>query len=823
MDTIFPGPTTIHLEGHQMRARAFLLGNEGGMVLHLPVELNVQARTILPSKWFGVSEFGRKYLEVSRIWFERAGRRTLLSRENQVGFDQDLIEAVRIFEVDGASVRQRYFVPNRLAGLVMTLESDRPATFVVEPQFDMRYYQSFNTEFGGYAAHIVNGPAGPSLEVENEIQGPAQDGRPGKPWKFHATVRTVGGTGSVQLLPAEHRLVQRTYLKDEHREKLIHKAYAETHELSPDEAPIWDSYTNTVYVPAQITADSPATFIYSFDENAERAQRLAARIESEGTQLFRKSEASATHFLEGALFRTGDAEIDLAYNQTMVRFNSALVARDVIVWFNDGGQRNSLDGIRRALTQHATVSGNGDRETLTAIFAGDKYFLDAWKRDENISLEALLLMANDYETVRIILDDTWQYQDQRTGRLPHIIRPVEPLVYFSSDGTLWALQRLWQYTQVSGDASLLDEKYPMVEHFFKASLPFVRRGLLPSGGIIRRSYLWETWEDTAFTPRDGYPVEIELLWLTVLRDYLSTIQARDSELAARLEETLEQGRSTFERFLLDGYVADSLDYDFIPRELLTPNGYLAFAIGYPLPEALGREMVLTARRQLAGSVGVKSLAPRDWPKVFSEEFLNDPANIHDGNMASVGIYNYHRGIEWLWLNPFMVAGELLYGDADHAYNLYVRGQVRSVLEKSGVGGLDELSDFHGPLGADFQAWSMTGFTASLRQFVGVSIDAIEKRVRIQPRLPSSWPELLSRHRVEKCIFDVEVRRLEDGGRLTVVDSHDHVPGGYTIEIALMDPHRDRVTINGRDVSGRRIDRRDAPEGAGIWIETAFER
>jgi hypothetical protein len=67
--------------------------------------------------------------------------------------------------------------------------------------------------------------------------------------------------------------------------------------------------------------------------------------------------------------------------------------------------------------------------------------------------------------VRQILESTWQYQDERTGRLPHILRAGEPLMYYSSDGTLWALHRLLQYTAQSADTGLLQAKMPMVERF----------------------------------------------------------------------------------------------------------------------------------------------------------------------------------------------------------------------------------------------------------------------------------------------------------------------------------------------------------------------
>ncbi len=784
LETPLPQPQVIHLERNQLKARTFLMGNEGGFVLLLPVELNSSQRNLLSSKWFGASEFGRRYIEAVSVSLVHAGKRIALCRTNQVAFDQHLHEAIRTFEVDGVVVRQRFFVPNHRSAVVVTLECDRPAQFVIEPQFDMRYYQTFSEDFSGYRASVVDDPRGSSeLKVSNRIEGPRKEiGE----LRFYCSVRSTGSPLDIELIPPNERLCERTYLKDERREKLIHKAYSETHDRSPDEAPIWDSYSNTVYAPAIITASAPVTLVFACDEDETAAESEGREVAAQIPDLYRRKDEASLDLVEQGMLRTGSAEIDLAYVHVLTRFNAALVARDVNV----------------------RTSGH-QIEHWTAIFAGDKYFLDAWKRDENISLEALL-HTNAFETARAILDNTWQQQDPRTGRLPQIIQLGQPLVYFCSDGTPWALRRLMQYTRLSGDTTLLEEKYPMVERFFCASLDFVQRGLLPSGAIVDRNFLWETWEDTPYTPRDGFPVEIELLWLTALADFIPVVNAHNPQLARKLEETLQIGRASFELFYLDGYLADSIDYNWKPRELLTPNGFVAFDLGYPLPAELARDMVKLGREQLAGSVGVKSLAPRDWFKVLSHDFLSDPHNVHNGNMASVGIYNYHRGIEWLWLNQFMVEGELQCGSTDIGFHSYVAGQVRSALHKSGVAGLDELNDLHGPLGADFQAWSMSSFIACLHNFAGITVDAQSRAVKVRPSVPSAWPELVCRSRVGSTHFDLRATNRRDGSQRVVVEPLDDIPPDYCLEVGVRLPDSYptmSATVNGKTVSAADLDLR----------------
>lgn len=811
---------TINLTGRQLRARSFLLGNGAGMVLLAPVELNESDRSIVSNKWFGVSEFGRTYLEVNRVWVKPAtgdGHAILLSRANQTAFDQDLTEAVRTFVVDRMTIRERFFVPmEKIAGLIFRLEADQPAAFIVEPQFDMRHYQAFNRDFSGYhaTATIENGAASARqvLLVGNRIKAPDGD-----EMTFHAVISSAGGPAGVELKPETERFLTRVYLKDERRDKLIHKAYREIHDHSPDEAPIWDSYRTTIYAPARIHVEAPAILAFGFDEKHGVAQRyareLVARVTTPGRRasspegMWEDPDARALSFLDRAMFQTGNSELDRAYTHVLTRFNAALVARDA-----DLGEQ-----------------GKG----TSAIFAGNKYFLDPWKRDENISLLGLLA-CNDFETARIILDDTWQKQDDETGRLPQIIQYGQPLVYYASDGTLWALRRLAEYTRMSGDRSLLAEKMEMVERFFGASLKSCRRGLLPSGGVVDESFLWETWQDTAYTPREGYPVEIELLWLTALRDFGPWLSEQGHHLAPAMASTLEEGRRTFELFHSPAagdrptYLFDSLDYGFRPRELVTPNGFLAFGLDFDISPDLAEAMVTTGRRHLRGRVGVKSLAEMDWPKVFSEEFLVDPENIRSGEMASVGIYNYHRGIEWLWLNTFMVALELRYGDSDQAYRHYVQGLVRSALGKGGVGGLSELEDLHGPLGADFQAWSMAGFVTAVRGFAGVTVDALGSRIAVCPETPSEWPESRSRHRIGDNLFDVEARTEEDGRRtvsLRHLGERDH---RYSQEIGLRLHASDpvpAVNVDGARVEDESKLRRSVAGKPfeGLWVDVSGRR
>jgi len=786
---------TVTCRGRHFREHTFLLGNRGGFVLYLPATRGISDRMAQPIKWVGASGFGRSFFEAVVVWVEVDGALVALNRKNQTEFIMRLDGATRVYQVGEHEIRESFFVPDGLQAFVVTLETDLPCA--LKPEFEMRYYQAFSTDFSQY--RVGETPEG--LLVSNRVTGV---GPLEADLQFYGLVGMVTGSGAIEMLPEQERFVEKAYLKDELREKLIIGVYKETMTKSPDHAPIWDAYSAKVYAPGRFHVQGPVSLICAFGDEREEAVEAFSNLRAKLPSFRQQKRDGMLRHLEEGLLETGNHDVDSAYAHVLTRFNDALVARDACLH------------IEPVHDDH-----------YDAIFAGDKYFMDAWKRDENISLGALPV-TDEYESVRRILDDTWQFQDRRTGRLPHIIRAGEPLVYYSSDETLWALHRLFEYTHASGDESLLDEKMPMVEQFFRASMGFVQQGLLPSGGISEHEYLWETWADTPYTPRAGYPVEIELLWLTVLQEFLSVVRRYDDELADQMAEVLEQGKQTFQQFVHNGYLVDSLSYDWKRDEILTPNGYIAFGLDFPLPIDLQRSMVLLARDQLVGHRGVRSPAPCDWAKTFPEDFLRDRRNCRGKDMASIGIYNYHRGIEWEWFNPFFLQGELTCGDADRGYRQYVQAQVIEAIGEVGIGGLSELHDMRGQVGADFQAWSMAGFLQSLHLFAGVQVDALERTVRICPALPSGWPYLRCRRSVGNTRFDLRYERPSATSHELHVRLLDPVPEGYTLHVGFRVPRGSRVrtaTCNGSptsDDSWSCADRCGSYAQATLWATRLLE-
>src|SRR5947209_11240640 len=101
----------------------------------------------------------------------------------------------------------------------------------------------------------------------------------------------------------------------------------------------------------------------------------------------------------------------------------------------------------------------------------------------------------------------------------------------------------------------------MVKRFFESSLPRTVDGLLPSGRTTAPDYLWETWMDTPHTPRDGFPVEIQMLWIACLRIFRPLLAARHPGLEARMQTVEAAAWASLAAFNVRGMPADSLDLE----------------------------------------------------------------------------------------------------------------------------------------------------------------------------------------------------------------------------------------------------------------------
>jgi hypothetical protein len=763
--TSLPTDRSIHLDGDGLNGRSFILGNKRAFSLSLPAASGPSPTLLHAHKWSGAYQYGRKFLEGQAVRVRLDGadpheKARHLGARYQTGFDMTLTTARRNYEISGVAVSEEFFVPDAIDGFACTISG--AAQFEVEPEFDLRFYRALPETTADYAIEAIERgvlvsnvlPSGtyddatetftPNLPATSPEDASTEDPRPetgdrrldtsDSPHLF-AAVQVIGEDAHAVILPARRRTRRVVFRKDEQRRRLLMRPAPDT-EQAADHAPLWTHGTSHVFVPVRLHARSHAVVVYGFGATREEALDALAILRDNLTQLQAQKTEQALDIVDHAPFSTGSHHVDTAYVQVLTRLMDALVARS------------------------AAAPDTVLREPSTMILAGNQYFHDSWKRDENIAL-GFLLTLGFYDLARQVIVDTWRLQDPATGRLPQRIRAGEGIPYHASDGTLWALWRLHQYTLCSGDESLVTDKLPMVMTFFARSLERCVDGMLPSGRTTAPDYLWETWMDTQHTPRDGFPIEIQLLWIACLRAFRPVMGGLDPDLEARMAAAESAAWSALQRFNVRGMPADSLDLGGGVRDLITPNPYFCFGVGLDLGPRVEAEMRRIGRRQLAGRQGIRTLAPQNWRQAFPPEFLDDRRNVRGRRMRSVGKFNYHRGVEWNWLSQFFVQAELKYGDPDTAFRRYLEPQVKAVFGRGGIGGISELFDLSGARGPDFQTWSMSGFLEAFHAFAGVRIDVPGRRIAVEPQLPASWPQLSLRKWYGRLPFDVRYVREED--------------------------------------------------------------
>lgn len=712
----------IVLDARRLRGRNFLLGNKQGFMLHLPASNGAHARTMHRSKWYGASRLGRRYLE-GLVCRTRDGR--MLSRRFQRGFRTDGIVAERSYEVD-SSVTERYFVPDFLPAVSWVQTGDQPTW--VEPHFDLRLYRSTSVEYA-YQTREMEGLVVVCRDVHMQPGKTAEGIDTGaEPMpvieSLWAAVAVLGG--DAELNDHATRWRPMWYSLDAARRRYLRRlALRET--VVVEHAPLWDLASEWVYAPCRIASRNGTVLALGFGESSEEAISAAKTALHSRDDLEKEKRERLRLLLKRCWFSCGHRPTDQAYSHVLSRLADCLI-------ISNGETTKRPSGKAKAM-----------------ILAGDAYFQEAWKRDENISLGGLLA-TGQYGIAKSVIDSTWMAQDQATGRLPLRLRVGESPGYTSSDATLWALFRLCQYVRVSGDQHTLRSKLPLVMHFFKRSLPKSRRGLLPSGSVAVAGHDWETWMDTEFSSRSGFPIEIQLLWLSSLSTFGPVVRPHDSVLADKMQHAESQLHRSLELFRHGEYFVDHLSADLRPVNLLTPNSFFWTVLGLEFDWTWEERSLALGRWELGGVSGIRTLARSQWESVLGPEIS---ALARAGRpLPSIGKANYHRGVEWNWISQFFVAGELRHDRPDMAFDHYLARQIHDATNFAGLGGVSEVFDHRGPAGPDFQTWSMTSLLESLHRFVGVDVDVDRRHISVEPHKPRRWPYLKAKKWFGELAFDV---------------------------------------------------------------------
>jgi glycogen debranching enzyme len=364
----------------------------------------------------------------------------------------------------------------------------------------------------------------------------------------------------------------------------------------------------------------------------------------------------------------------------------------------------TLRRLFRAAADFIVLRNRPDGKAGATILAGYPWFSD-WGRDTMISLPGLLLATGRFTDACQVLTVFAQYVSE--GMIPNRFDDYtnEPS-YNTVDASLWFVHACFAYRDYSGDAKTFESALlPACREIlrgYKAGTRYHIKmdeadGLIAQGDPSTQL----TWMDakmgeTAFTPRQGKPVEINALWYNALR------LMGDDALADRVRESFQKAfwLSPF-RGLAD--VVNGTPGAYRQDKSVRPNQIFAASLPHsPLTRDQQLAVVEVVRRELLTPYGLRTLAPSD-PR-YVGRYGGDQWH-RDGA--------YHNGTVWPWLiGPFLEA-HLNANDfseqAQHQAREWLAPLINHMDDRGCIGQIPECFDGdtpQRPVGTPAQAWSV---------------------------------------------------------------------------------------------------------------------
>ena len=325
------------------------------------------------------------------------------------------------------------------------------------------------------------------------------------------------------------------------------------------------------------------------------------------------------------------------------------------------------------------IARRGDFKT---VIAGYPWFLD-WGRDTFIARRGMIA-AGMYSECLAILKAFAAFEEK--GTLPNIIFGATAGNRDTSDAPLWFVRCV---AELGGKAASLKPVCDSIVDGYLAGTPNGIKVDPESALVWSPSHF--TWMDTnmpACTPRIGYPIEIQALWISALR-----FLGRD----ALAEKALASVKRLFA--LPGGGYADCLDApdgrpaaSALQDGAVRPNQLLLVSLG-----VLRDESIVRATEALTAPGGIRSLA--------SGHYLY--RGVYAGDEDSSRKPAYHNGTVWTWQFPMFVEAMCDLGlcTAETALSL-----LASSVENLNTGCLCHMSEIadgdapHAQKGCCAQAW-----------------------------------------------------------------------------------------------------------------------
>jgi len=388
----------------------------------------------------------------------------------------------------------------------------------------------------------------------------------------------------------------------------------------------------------------------------------------------------------GDLFSPGWISADLKLGD-IVEISGSLVRRgDRIAYANSEDISTSCgmaDGLRRAIDLYIVR-----RDDLKTVIAGYPWFLD-WGRDTFIFMRGMIAAGKIDDSLKILKAFA---AFEENGTLPNIIYGDKAGNRDTSDAQLWfvrCVQELFEVSPKCGSADVLRRTCAsIVDHYIKGTPNGIHMD--PASALV-----WSpshfTWMDTnypACTPRVGYPVEIQALWISALR---FVGRADLADLAVESVKRLFKWQFGYRDCL--AAPAGEPAIEATPEDTIRPNQLFLITIG-----VLDDSSILDATEELLVPGGIRSL------NALHPLYRG----IYTGDENTSRKPAYHNGTVWAWPFPLYAEAMVACGRCSREVALSLLAGAVENLNTGCLGHLSEIADGdapHAQKGCIAQAWS----------------------------------------------------------------------------------------------------------------------
>ena len=324
------------------------------------------------------------------------------------------------------------------------------------------------------------------------------------------------------------------------------------------------------------------------------------------------------------------------------------------------------------------------RDDLKTVIAGYPWFLD-WGRDTFIFMRGMIAAGMKEESLKILR--AFAAFEER-GTLPNIIYGKTAGNRDTTDAQLWFIRCVQELGL--DDRSLVKVCNSIVDNYIAGTPNGIR---VDPDSFLVWSPSHFTWMDTnypACTPRVGYPVEIQALWISALRFLGRNKEAEKALSSLKRYFKWEHGY----RDCLSAPSGESAA-DAVPEDTVRHNQLILVSLGI-----VDDPSIVAATEQLLIPGGIRSLNS-DHPLY---------GGVYEGDEDTSRKPAYHNGTAWAWPFPSFAEAMAMTGVASKTSALSLLAGAVENINSGTLGHISEIADGdcpHRQKGCTAQAWSVS--------------------------------------------------------------------------------------------------------------------